>query len=380
MRKNKEEEFEEMKAVAERAGTFRDRSADAAASEPAAAPVTATAPASAPPVTAATPAPAPAVPDPYGDAYRRALEDYAAPAPFTWDAESDPAYQAYRKAYAREGRRAGEDTLGQYAAMTGGVPSTAAVTAAQQASDYYASRLADRVPELYRLAYSMYADADARRLRTLEALRDARADELARWDAAQSYADSQRDFDYKVSRDERGDALALAKLAAANGDYARLAGLGVDVTRANGTRWAYGADGSVYEIGSAKGLAFLDGAQPGQTMTGGDGSAWTKQPDGSITIARGGQTWVVAAPEAPAPTAVYRGGGTAKPDLTAAQVNAALAAGVRTDKVLSAYEYYYGAPYEDPEAEKAAGKASAGKAAAPSLPAFFGDRLRSRFG
>ena len=111
-------------------------------------------------------------------------------------------------------------------------------------------------------------------------------------------------------------------------------------------------------------------------MTGGDGSAWTKQPDGSITIARGGQTWVVAAPEAPAPTAVYRGGGTAKPDLTAAQVNAALAAGVRTDKVLSAYEYYYGAPYEDPEAEKAA----AGRAAAPSLPAFFGDRLRSRFG
>ena len=264
--------------------------------------------------------------------------------------------------------------------MTGGVPSTAAVTAAQQASDYYASKLADRVPELYRLAYSMYADADARRLRALQALRTARGDELARWDAEQAYADDRRDFDYKKSRDAQADALALAKLAAANGDYSGLAGLGVDVTRANGTRWAYGADGGVYEIGSAKGLAFLDGAQPGQTMTGGDGSVWTKQPDGSVTIARGGQTWVVAAPEAPAPTAVYRGGGTAKPDLTAAQVNAALAAGVRTDKVLAAYEYYYGAPYEDPEAEKAAaGKASAGKAAAPSLPAFFGDRLRSRF-
>ena len=99
---------------------------------------------------------------------------------------------------------------------------------------------------------------------------------------------------------------ALAKLAAANGDYSGLAGLGVDVTRANGTRWAYGPDGSVYEIGSAQGQAFLDSAQPGQTMTGGDGSVWTKQADGSVTITRGGETWTLAAPAAPVR---YSGGG-----------------------------------------------------------------------
>ena len=39
---------------------------------------------------------------------------------------------------------------------------------------------------------------------------------------------------------------------------------------------------------------------------------------------------------------------SAKPDLTAAQVNSAIANGIRTDKVLEAYEYYYGEPYAEP--------------------------------
>ena len=244
-----------------------------------------------------------AAPDPYGAEYRSALTEVTESAPFTWDAESDPAYRAYRKEYVREGRRAGEDTLGQYAAMTGGVPSTAAVTAASQANDYYNAKLADKVPELYKLAYDMYADAEARRLKALEALRSARGDELARWDA-------QRQSDYKREQDARADALALAKLGAANGDYTGLAALGIDTTRAAGTRWAYGPDGSVYEISSAKGQGFLDGAQPGQSMTGGDGSVWTRQADGSVVITRGDQTWTLAAPAGPVRT--YGGGGGKK--------------------------------------------------------------------
>ena len=263
-----------------------------------------------------------AIPDTYGEAYRAALADYTSPAPFSWDPDTDPAYNAYRKTYAREGRRASEDALGQYAAMTGGVPSTAAMTAAQQAGDYYAAQLADRVPELYKLAYSMYADADARRLRALEALRDARGDELARWDAEREWDADERDFAYKKSRDERdfayqqgrderADAVEMARLASANGDYSGLASLGVDVSRAAGTRYAYGADGSVYDIGSARGQSFVDYAQPGQTMTGGDGSVWTKQADGSVVITRDGKTWLLAAPAEPT-RAYYGGGGRAK--------------------------------------------------------------------
>ena len=89
---------------------------------------------------------------------------------FSYDPETDPVYASYRKAYTREGRRSGEDTLGQYAAVTGGRPSTAAVTAAQQAENYYAAKLADKVPELYGNAYDRYLREYQRQLQGLEAL------------------------------------------------------------------------------------------------------------------------------------------------------------------------------------------------------------------
>ena len=294
----------------------------------------------------------PAVPDEYGDAYRAALAEAADPAPFTYDYAADPAWQAYRKEYAREGRRAAEDTLGAYAAMTGGVPSTAAVTASQQASDYYGAKLADKVPELYRLAYDMYDAAEARRLKTIDALRAARGDELARWDAAQALLADGRDFDYRRERDDYADRVALAKLAAENGDSSGLAALGIDLANQPGKLYAYadGPDGAPYEIGSAKGKAFVESAAPGQTMTGGDGSTWTKT-DAGVTITRDGKTWTLtaAAPATAGTASAARGSGTAKtkPDLTAAQVNAAIKSGVRSEKVLAAYEYYYGEPFRE---------------------------------
>ena len=77
---------------------------------------------------------------------------------FEYDPETDPRYAAYRKEYAREGDRATADTMAQYASMTGGMPSTAATAAAQQAGNYYAAQMADKIPELYELAYAMYQD------------------------------------------------------------------------------------------------------------------------------------------------------------------------------------------------------------------------------
>ena len=290
------------------------------------------------------------VPDEYGETYRAALTAAASPTPFTYDVAADPVYQAYKKEYTREGRRAAEDTLGSYAAMTGGVPSTAAVTASQQAGDYYAAQLADKVPELYKLASDMYDAAEARRLKAISALRDARGDELARWDAEQSRLADARDFDYRRDRDARDDAVALAKLAAANGDDSGLAALGIDLTNKPGKLYAYGADGAPYEIGSAKGKAFVESAAPGQTMTGGDGSVWTRTDTG-VTIARDGRTWTLSLADetadetATAAPAARAAAAKSKPDLTAAQVNAAIKIGVRSQKVLDAYEYYYGEPF-----------------------------------
>lgn len=62
--------------------------------------------------------------------------------------EEDADYSAYIKQYRREGDRALNDTLGALSAATAGMPSTAAVNAANQAGQYYAERLADKLPEL----------------------------------------------------------------------------------------------------------------------------------------------------------------------------------------------------------------------------------------
>lgn len=61
----------------------------------------------------------------------------------------DDVISAYKKAYLREADRTGRDTLGQYATMTGGIPSTQAVVAASQAADYQKSKLAEMMPNLY---------------------------------------------------------------------------------------------------------------------------------------------------------------------------------------------------------------------------------------
>ena len=74
---------------------------------------------------------------------------------FSYDAESDPLYQQYAEMYRREGDRAMRETMANAAASAGGMNSYA-MTAANQAGQYYASQLNDKIPELYQLAYDMY--------------------------------------------------------------------------------------------------------------------------------------------------------------------------------------------------------------------------------
>lgn len=114
--------------------------------------------------------------------------------PFSYDAASDPLYQQYRKQYTREADRSAEDVLGKAAVMTGGMPSTAAVAASQQASDYQMSQMTDKIPELQQLAYSMYQDglnADRADLNTLIGLED---NNYNRWLADRNYL-------YQLARD-----------------------------------------------------------------------------------------------------------------------------------------------------------------------------------
>ena len=126
--------------------------------------------------------------------------------PFSYDAVSDPLYQQYRKQYTREADRSAEDVLGKAAVMTGGMPSTAAVAASQQASDYQMSQMTDKIPELQQLAYSMYQDklsGDRADLNTLIGIED---NNYNRWLADRNYL-------YQLARDQVGDQQTADALA-----------------------------------------------------------------------------------------------------------------------------------------------------------------------
>lgn len=92
----------------------------------------------------------------------------------------EPLWEEVRKSYLREGQRAYEDALGDAAANTGGVASTAAVTAAQQARSYYNAAAADRKAGLYQQAYENYLAARGQGVEELMAY-----DALNQTDAAQ---------------------------------------------------------------------------------------------------------------------------------------------------------------------------------------------------
>ena len=99
---------------------------------------------------------APTYADKYKDQIDELTQQYIGRDPFSYDHGTDPLYGSYKKQYLREGDRAVQNAMGDYASMTGGIPSTAAMSAATQAGDYYATRLSDKIPELQQLAYQMY--------------------------------------------------------------------------------------------------------------------------------------------------------------------------------------------------------------------------------
>lgn len=104
---------------------------------------------------------------------------------FTYDPETDPSMQAYRQAYLREADRGVRDTMGSYAGMTQGVPSSAAITAASQAGDYYRAQLNDKVPELEAQAYARYLNGQQQELNKLQLQQNGYealiADAMNRW-------------------------------------------------------------------------------------------------------------------------------------------------------------------------------------------------------
>lgn len=146
--------------------------------------------------------PAPEYKDTYADKRAELLEGITNYDPFSYDYASDPVYQAYAKQYRREGQRAAEDTLAAASAATGGMPSSYAVTASQQAGNYYGSQLADKIPELYSQAYDRWLNEFSRKQNALAAVQGESASEYDRYLTDLGQYNTDRSFAYQQYADE----------------------------------------------------------------------------------------------------------------------------------------------------------------------------------
>lgn len=144
--------------------------------------------------------------------YDAAMNAFLNPEPFTYDPAKDPSMAQYRKQFLREAQRTQQDVLGQMATATGGIPSSYAVTAAQQAGDYYRSQLMDKVPEMQSQAYSRYLNDRTQQANALQALRTDRSNAYTEWANEREYSDAREEQSLEDLR-HRADALA------AQGDF-----------------------------------------------------------------------------------------------------------------------------------------------------------------
>lgn len=202
---------------------------------------------------------------------------------FSYDPEKDPTYQQYKESYTRSGERAMQDTLGQVSARTGGLASSYAGSAAQQTYDNYMGALADKIPELKQLAYSMYQDEGNTQRANLEMLVALEQGDYAKYADLLAQYNTDRSFDYGVHRDNISDerynnewnysvgrdqiadkryedeteynrALAKAQTLAAGGDFSGYKALGYTDQEIAGLKSAYNkAQASVRSGGSKRG-------------------------------------------------------------------------------------------------------------------------------
>lgn len=123
---------------------------------------------------------------------------------FSYDAENDPLFQQYKNIYTREGNRSMNDTLAAAASGAGGM-SSYAMTAAQQANNYYMAQLGDKMPELHQLAYEMYMNDLGQQRQDFGMLMDKDGVDYGRYRDSVSDWNNDRNFAYGQYRDQMGD-------------------------------------------------------------------------------------------------------------------------------------------------------------------------------
>ena len=204
---------------------------------------------------------------------------------FSYDPQTDPQAAAFRKQYLREAERAREDTIAKAAANSGGTPSSFAVTAAQQAGDYYVGQLNDALPTLQQNAYQRYLNEVAADIDALGAL------------------SADRNFSYQGYLEQQQRLAEAAELMAAKGDYSllgQLYGLTDDqIALLGGIKQNAGPGGYVPPESDPPVVAddlleemadeLQDNQQPEEDT--GDYTVTNRTGDGWIAVGNGRMTW-----------------------------------------------------------------------------------------
>ena len=152
---------------------------------------------------------APTYENQYAEQQRELLDAILNREDFSWSKENDPQWSSYKKSYLREGDRATANALGQAAAASGGRASTAAVTAATQAGDYYATQLNDIIPTLYQQAYDQYLNEYNMSLQDLNAVNNQEQldyakylDQLGQYNTDRNFAYNQYLSDFDILQNQ----------------------------------------------------------------------------------------------------------------------------------------------------------------------------------
>lgn len=215
----------------------------------------------------------------YQDTLDKILNQYLNRDPFSYDPNNDPLYLAMQNMYTREGNRAMLDTLGTAAGRTGGMASSYAVGAANQANNYMLTQLGDKIPDLQQLAYEMYLGDEDAQLTQLKLLQSLENDNYDRYLTDLDQWNTDRNFEYGVSRDEKEDQyyedeLAYDRLAdqaellASAGDFSGYKALGYTDAQISLLENAYKAQSAAKSSGGSSGRVSSGGSGGSGSETG----------------------------------------------------------------------------------------------------------------
>lgn len=168
-----------------------------------------------------------------------AVDKVLNPEKFSYDPVSDPMWGSYQQIYRREGDRAARNALARASVATGGVPSSYAVSAAQQAQNYYNGQMADMLPSLQQNAYQKYLDDYDKSLSGLSTLLSDRDSQYGLWQGGYDKLQSdlaalqaQENAEYQKQQNAYGNLLTLITTTGFVPDANALAAAGMSAEEA----------------------------------------------------------------------------------------------------------------------------------------------------